>query len=276
MSQKIKYISRLKDEFDTVICGVNGVIADGTQLNAASLDALIKMYQSGKRVMLASNLGLRVSELFDWLKSAGVPMNIFYAMITAGEIAHFYLQNTVSLGCCYYNSASIPSKVMRGLNYRETQLINKADFILVETGVYSLNVEAQMPVLEQALRKNIPLICVGNNTSVMGDNGQVYAGAGALAEQYALLGGKVLPFGKPDVRIASYLTENISGFQKSRCLIIGDCMATDMRLGHNFKASTLLLTTGVHQLVDVKSSQMDALQADYGLHVDYYTEALQW
>lgn len=276
MSQKLKYISRIKDEFDTVICGVNGVIMRGSQIDAAALGTLIKMYQSGKRVMLSSNLSLRVGELFGLLKSAGVPMNIFCAMITAGEIAHFYLQNASSLGRCYYNMTSLPSKMMFGLNYQETRLLDKAHFVLAETVAEGINVEAQMPVLEQALRRGLPLVCVGNNTSVVSDNGQICAGAGALAEQYALLGGKVLSFGKPDVRIAAYLTENIADFQRSRCLVIGDGMATDMRLGYNFKAQTLLLTSGVHQLSADLGTQINELQANYGLHVDYYAETLQW
>ena len=59
-------------------------------------------------------------------------------------------------------------------------------------------------------------------------------------------------------------------------MVIGDCMATDMRLGNAFKAKTLLLTGGVHQLADAQSQQIDVLSANYGLHVDYYTENLQW
>jgi len=276
MSQKIKYISRLKDDFDTVICGVNGVITEGLQINVAAIDALIKMYQSGKRIMLASNLSLRVNDLFGLLKSSGVPMNIFYAMITAGEIAHFYLQNSDSLGRCYYNLTSSASKVMHGLDYQETSLLEEAQFLLVETKPEFIDVESQQAVLDFALRQKLPLICVGNNTSVMLNRHVVGAGAGAVAEQYALRGGKVFSFGKPDVRIASYLTENISDFKKNRCLIIGDCMSTDIRLGHNFKSQTLLLTNGVHQIANASSAQIDELQANYGLHVDYYTETLQW
>ena len=275
MSQKIKYISRLRDEFDAVICGVNGVVLNGTKVDAAAVDALIKMYQSGKKVMLASNLSFRVIDLFCLLKEAGVPMNIFYAMITAGEMTHFYLQNTDDLGHRYLNLTSRPSELMRGLPYAETRLPDNADFVLAETTVDGIALQACMPVLDQALRRQLPLLCVGNNTSVVTDGG-LREGAGAVAEQYALLGGQIIPFGKPDVRIAAYLTENIANFSSDRCLVIGDCMATDMRLGNAFKAKTLLLTGGVHQLVDAQSQQIDVLSANYGLHVDYYTENLQW
>ena len=94
MTQKLKYLSRIKDEFDSVICGVNGVFVFGEQTDKTAVETLIKLYQSGKKVALASNSGMRVKDLYYALKQKDVPMNIFYAMITAGEIAHFYLKNT--------------------------------------------------------------------------------------------------------------------------------------------------------------------------------------
>src|SRR5574344_1771010 len=102
MNKPIKHISRIKDDFNTVICGVNGVICDGEKVYQEPIDALIKMYQSGIKIALASNSGLRVRELFYFLKQNSVPMNIFYAIITAGEIAHFYLKNNSSLGNSYF------------------------------------------------------------------------------------------------------------------------------------------------------------------------------
>ena len=97
MSKIIKHISRIRDEFDTVICGVNGVICNGLNFFPESAEALIKLYQSGKKIAVASNSGMRVQDLFLLLKRHGLPMNIFYAMITAGEIAHFYLKNQTSI-----------------------------------------------------------------------------------------------------------------------------------------------------------------------------------
>lgn len=92
MNSLIKHISRIRDEFDTVICGVNGVFTDGQKVFPESVDALTKLYQSGKKIALASNSGLRVQNLFWHLKRCGMPMNIFYALITAGEIAHYYFK----------------------------------------------------------------------------------------------------------------------------------------------------------------------------------------
>ena len=117
MNLKVKYLSRINDEFDTVICGVNGVIMHGEDVYKESIDALIKLYQSGKKVMLASNSGWRVKDLYYILKRKNVPMNIFYAMITAGEVAHFYLKNNKNLGHSYYNLTGKNLFVMPELDY---------------------------------------------------------------------------------------------------------------------------------------------------------------
>ncbi|MBR1601291.1 MAG: HAD hydrolase-like protein [Alphaproteobacteria bacterium] len=276
MSQKLKYISRVKDEFDSVICGVNGVFMYGNKVDAESLQTLIKFYQSGKKIALASNSSLRVRDLYYLLKRNDVPMNIFYAMITAGELAHFYLKNTHDLGHSYYNLSGFNTTIVNGLNYEKADSIVMADFILAQTDYEGVDETSVMPILEQALHLNLPMLCVGNNTSLVGSKG-VVSGMGAIAERYAIMGGKqVIPFGKPDVRIASYLVEGIPAFSKERCLVIGDCMSTDMRMANNFGVKSLLLTNGVHQMGYNVEQQLEELSGSYGLNIDYYAEALRW
>lgn len=273
MSQQLKYISRIKDEFDTVICGMNGVFMRGASLEPKAINALIKLYQSGKKIMLATNSGWRVNDIFHLLKNNHVPMHIFHAIISAGEIAHFYLKNNHSLGNKYYSFAS--SFVMQGLNYELTEDICSADFLLAETEMGSFDDEKHTIIMQEAISRKLPLLCVGNNTSVITEKGLCNS-VGTLAEQYAMQGGKIIPFGKPDKRIVAYLSENITNFDCHRCLIIGDCMATDIRMGNSVRAQTLLITNGVLQLRNPNEQQINELSQNYGLNIDYYMENLQW
>ena len=274
MTRKIKYVSRIKDEFDTVISGVNGVFMRGDDVVTEAVDTLIKLYQSGKKIMLASNSGLRVKDLYYLLKHKNIPMNIFYAMITAGEIAHFYLKNN-HIGETYYNLSEKESGVAAGLSCKPADSIVMADFILAETESTGIDVADKTALLEQALHLRLPLLCIGNNTSLVTSNGVVES-VGAVAEKYALMGGQVIPFGKPDVRIAAYLSESVPGFMAQRCLVVGDGMATDIRMGNNFGAKTLFLTEGVHQLDVNVEQRLESLTESYGLNVDYYMERFIW
>ena len=275
MNRRLKYLSRIHEDFDTVICGVNGVILSGENVVSSSLDVLIKLYQNNKNICIASNSSLRVWDLYKLLKHKGVPMEIFSAMVTAGEVAHFYLKNETSLGNAYYNLAQHASNVAQGLPYRATDSLVLADFIIAETDDCGFLSEKYYPQLEQALQLRLPLLCVGNDVTVI-SSGESKINAGAVAEQYAMMGGKIIPFGKPDVRMISYLTEDIANFDGKRCLVVGDCMSTDIRMGNNFGTKTLFLTDGVHQLHDNVETQLEDLAEHYGLRVDYYTEDLQW
>ena len=275
MNQKLRYLSYIKDDFDTVICGVNGVITCGKELIPNSIETCTALYQSGKKVMLASNSSMRVNALFCLLRSRGVPLNIFQAMITAGEICHFYLKSN-NLGHSYYNINDYPARVMQGLNeYRCVDKVIMSDFMLVENAPDGINISSKINTLEQALSLNLPLVCVGNNTSLLTTQG-VKSAAGALAEQYAMMGGKIISFGKPDERIIKYLTENIYAYNPSRCLVIGDSMATDIRMGNISKTQTLLISNGIHQLHDDDIEKINELSTGYGLNVDYYMENLRW
>lgn len=275
MNKTIKHISRIRDEFDIVVCGVNGVLTDGQRIFPESIDVLVKLYQSGKKIALASNTGMRVQNLFLFLKRSGVPMNIFYAVITAGEIAHYHLKKQKKSGTTYFSLDKNKQCSVEGLDFEKVDSVVLADFILAETNEFGVETEQWNAVLEQALNLHLPFLCVGNDTSVVTKDG-IKANVGSLAEQFAIMGGKIIPFGKPDLRIATYLTENLDDFDASRCLFIGDNMATDMRLGNNFGGKNLLLTGGVHQIKGDLTKQVDELSTSYGLSVDYCMEKLQW
>lgn len=275
MNSLIKHISRIRDEFDTVICGVNGVFTDGQKVFPESVDALTKLYQSGKKIALASNSGLRVQNLFWHLKRCGMPMNIFYALITAGEIAHYYFKQQKNAGSTYYSLVSENCCALNELDYEKVDSVLMADFLVAEQSEKGAEIAELMPTLEQAAGLNLPLLCIGNDTSVLTPQA-VKTAAGAVAEQYAMIGGKIISFGKPDLRIAAYLTENLPNFDVSRCLFIGDNMATDMRLGNNFGGKNLLITSGIHQLSGDLIKQTDELSTGFGLNVDYCMEKLQW
>ena len=274
MVKTIKYISRIKDDFDCVICGVNGVITDGTNIFAQAKDTLSHLYLDGKKIVLATNSGQRVYELFEYLKKEHFPVHIFNSMITAGELAHYSLKNRDDLGLMYYPLSQNSGAIMQGLKYQRTESLVLADFILAETTAENLRHEGSLKLLEKALNLKLPMICVGNNTVIMSNNG-VQESVGSLAEQYAFMGGKIITFGKPDIRIAKYLTEGLK-IAPERCLVIGDNMATDMKMGANFKAKTLLVCSGVHQLKNDIEQKISELSLNFGINIDFATENLQW
>ena len=77
-------------------------------------------------------------------------------------------------------------------------------------------------------------------------------------------------------KVSDICLDKIKEFEAQRCLVVGDGMATDIRMGNNFGAKTLFLTEGVHQLDVNVEQRLESLTESYGLNVDYYMERFIW
>ena len=71
--------------------------------------------------------------------------------------------------------------------------------------------------MEFAASMNVPMVCVGNDTSGFA-NGDICLASGAVAEQYAALGGQIITIGKPETWVFEYALEGIG--EKSKTLLI--------------------------------------------------------
>ena len=89
----------------------------------------------------------------------------------------------------------------------------------------------------------LPFVCAGNDTSCF-INGKLCLSSGAVAENYAILGGRILTLGKPDVRVVQYALEDIA--QNENILIIGDNVATDIKAASLLGFDSILISKGRH------------------------------
>ena len=106
MIKPIVNISKVIDNFDTVIIGFSGVLSDGGGVKVDAVNALINMKKIGKNIVLVSNSPLRVAALAKILHDNRVPLAVFDSMITAGEILHYRLKYRIGelsgIGSSFY------------------------------------------------------------------------------------------------------------------------------------------------------------------------------
>jgi HAD superfamily hydrolase (TIGR01450 family) len=113
--------------------------------------------------------------------------------------------------------------------------------------------------------RHLDLICA-NPDIVVEDGGKLFYCAGAIAERYADMGGRVIQAGKPFAPIfgrALVLAQEASGHtvDRSRILVIGDAMRTDIRGAHDQGLDSLFVTSGIHRSElhgDVHGASLDA------------------
>lgn len=277
-------ISKIMDNYDAVISGFNGVLYNGAAVNAEALSALKKCAENGKKAMILSNSPLRVHEVVSLLSDRPSELSFLTAIITAGEILHYQLKNPLKLGLGgkrYYNLGGTSDRgIFSGLDYVKTTNISQADFLFVgDVAAHKQNLADYAAELEHACSLGLPLLCVGNDLARFHE-GKEALGCGAIAEQYAVLGGKIITFGKPQTELLNYAAECLKT-EKNKILYVGDSFASDIKSGNLMGADTVLVSKGIHvtflgegYIPDVEKARN--LAANFDAYSDYVISGLRW
>ncbi len=249
MIKPVVNLSRVADNYDTFILGFNGVLYEGGNILPAAADALRNLFLQGKKVVLLTNSSWRVATVAEWLAENGVNPADFACIMSAGEILHYKLKNNAgtyaALGNTYYHLGSNADKgVFSSLDYVAVNSISAAHFLYIsEVAQVDDTVDTYRPHLEQAVSLGLPLICAGNNTSCF-KNGKICLASGAIAEQYAVMGGRIITLGKPDTTLLKYTIDGVG--DTGSILVIGDNVATDIKPASLLGWDSMLISKGRH------------------------------
>ena len=271
------------DSHDVYVCGLNGVIYNGQSFLPEAIEALIRLRKNGKQVVLLSNTAMRLTELIEKMYAAGVSPRLFNNIITMGEVLHSQLQagsqRYAALGQVYYNLGDGDTAVFEGLNYQNTENASRADFLYIGSAPSHI-AEDYMDILSHSASLNIPMLCIGNDTSAF-VNGEIGSASASIAEQYAILGGRILTLGKPDKQIVAYAIESYKNTPSDRILLIGDSVSTDIKGANNAGISSMLISKGIHvnylgegYIPDVTKTR--ELSTSTGAAPDYVISNLRW
>ena len=105
-----------------------------------------------------------------------------------------------------------------------------------------------VPLLERAIKKNIPFICANPDyETVECSTENLIICMGTIAELYKDFGGLVYIKGKPSIEIYIEATKNFKRINKKKMLAIGDSIHHDIKGAINFGIDSLLITSGIHK-----------------------------
>ncbi len=286
MIKPIVNILKIIDNYEIFIVGFSGVITDGSSVKSEAVTTLVNLKKSGKHIILLSNTPMRVEAVAKLLHENKIPLSLFDSIITAGEILHYHLKSKQgifgALGTHYYQLGSQEDDgVFSGLDYERVTDISKADFIYMSS-VASMEdtPDTYRAELEHAASLAIPFVCAGNDTSTY-KGGKVCLAPGAIAEQYAVLGGNIITVGKPDIKIMEYALEDFADMDKAKILMIGDNMSTDIKGANLMGIHAALISKGVHvnflgegYIPDVAKTR--ELSNNFDVSPDYVISNLRW
>ncbi len=239
-------------DYDGFILDLWGVVHDGTAPFPGVLDCMGRLIEARKRVVLLSNAPRRSDDVVRRIAKIGVPAGLYHGVMSSGEEAWQHLARRddpfyAALGRRVLHIGSERDLEIReglGLDFVETPA--EADFIL-NTGPaeWEDTIADYAPVLSAARARGLPMVCANPDLVVI-HNGRPALCAGALAEHYESIGGRVRWHGKPYPSVYDSCLALMGVAERRRILAIGDSLRTDIAGAAGAGIDALLILGGVH------------------------------
>lgn len=226
----------LAEAHDGFILDLWGVIHDGVTPYPGAVDVLRRLRDAGKPTVLLSNAPRRAAAAQAAMRAMGIEDALYTGILTSGEATHLHLKAQdepffAGLGERVFHLGPERDKnVMEGLWLTEVASPSHADWVL-NTGPDDHHpgqtVDEFEMTLEACAALDLPMVCANPDLEVI-RGGQRAICAGALAERYAELGGRVRLVGKPDPAIYPRVLRMLGVRDRARVLAVGDSLRTDV------------------------------------------------
>ncbi|MGZ8363733.1 MAG: TIGR01459 family HAD-type hydrolase [Caulobacteraceae bacterium] len=286
MAAPLKIISGLSQVaagYDALVCDVWGVVHNGRAAWPDACEALVRFRKAGGAVVLVSN-SPRPSEGFTaQMRSLGVPDEAWDAVTTSGDATRGLLAERAP-GPAWKVGPARDDQLYAGLDLRFAEGPEDAAFISC-SGLFddqNDQPEDYRAAFEVAASRKLEMICANPDRIVQLGDRTIWC-AGALADVYESLGGKVLMAGKPCPPIYDLARKRLAealGHAPERILAIGDGVATDVAGANSQGFDCLFIAGGIHG-GDFDGGALDAQAATetlakQGAHAAFAMGALSW
>jgi HAD superfamily hydrolase (TIGR01459 family) len=250
----LHFVERLRDlvdHTDVVLSDIWGVVHNGLESFPGACAALHTYRNRGGTVILITNAPRPADSVQRQLQKLGVADDTYDAIVSSGDLTRLYVAGHPGRKV-FWLGPERDNSIYRGLDPVLSPL-EEADYIVC-TGLLDDETESAedyRPMMLQALKRKLPLICANPDIVVERGDRLIYC-AGAIAELYRELGGEVIFYGKPHrpiyERAIELAAERRGGAAPAldRVLAIGDSVRTDLAGAHGFGIDCLFVTRGIH------------------------------
>ena len=240
----------LAGQFDAFFIDQFGVIMDTSGPYPFAVDAIKRLSEYNKPIVLISNSGKRAEKNCARLERLGFELNLFTAVITSGEVAYWTIKNKFQDVCSttpkiYLISRNADTSPINGLYCEIAKNTDEADYLIIagsESDRKPLNYYTSL--LEPLATRGVTAFCTNPDLMMLTPNGTSF-GAGLIAKEYEKMGGPVTWFGKPHPLIYKFALNKIPEINSKKVLCIGDSVEHDIRGSFNANCSSALVKTGI-------------------------------
>lgn len=255
MTQPIATLAEVAARYDALFCDLWGCLHNGVAAFPDAVAALQRFRTGGGTVVLLTNAPRPSPAVIRQLDHLGVPRDCWDLVVSSGDASREAMVSGLVGRKVWHlgpdKDASFFTDTTDGLDVGliERVPLDKAEGIVC-TGLFDDLTETPddyRASLLYAKAKGLKMLCTNPDLVVDMGEQRVYC-AGALAAEFAAMGGTALYFGKPHPPIYDLARRRLAALRPVRdehVLCIGDGIATDIQGGMAEGLDTLFLTGGI-------------------------------
>lgn len=245
----IETLDEIADGYGVVLCDVWGVLHNGMRAFPDAVTALRAARAKGRAVVLVTNSPRPRRGVADQLAALDVPADCYDAIVSSGDVTRRLI-------------AEGPRRLFHLGPDRDLAIYDGIDVELCEefeaqavvcTGLFDDDDETPEDYADMLRRfrmRDLPFICANPDIVVERGDELIWC-AGALARDYARLGGRTEIAGKPHRPIYEAALTVASGILgrtvgKEDALAIGDGILTDIKGAADNGIDVLFVSAGIH------------------------------
>ncbi|HLH93215.1 MAG TPA: TIGR01459 family HAD-type hydrolase [Xanthobacteraceae bacterium] len=247
----IEHVAPLAASYDVILSDVWGVVHNGVAATLPACDALARFRAGGGTVMLITNAPRAAAVVREFIDKLHVPHDAYDGIISSGDVTRDVIVRRRG-ETVFHIGPKRDVSVFSELGIEAFAPPESADYVVC-TGLFDDDREQPenyRPLLTQLLKRGLLMVCANPDLVVERGDRLVYC-AGAVADLYASLGGKVLYAGKPHAPIYEMALARAAAVRGQmpaldRVLAIGDSVRTDLTGANSFGIDCLFVTAGIH------------------------------
>ena len=236
------YWDTLDARYSAILCDIWGVVHDGVQLYPTSAERLCGWREQGRKVILITNAPRTAEAVEAQLGRIGLPRECWDASATSGEAGIAAIK-----GLAHPTGFLGTSQDRQILEEHGLQFVEDGFTDIAVTGLDGMRsgVDEYRAQLEALATRDVLLHCF-NPDRVVVRGGVTEPCAGAIADVYEGLGGRVEWYGKPFHTIYDYALSLAGTPPREAVLAVGDALVTDMLGAAKQGFDAVFVQGGIH------------------------------
>jgi HAD superfamily hydrolase (TIGR01459 family) len=232
----------LDPKYSVILCDIWGVVHDGVRLYPNSAERLLQWREEGRKLILITNAPRTAEAVEAQLGRIGLPRGSWDGIATSGEAGIAAIRGldrpTGFIG------TKEDRKILKehGLEFFDDGF---ADVAVTGLDGIRRSTEDYRPQLEALAGRDVLFHCF-NPDRVVVRGGVPEPCAGALADLYEGVGGRVEWYGKPHHGIYDYSLHLAGNPPRESVLVIGDALVTDMLGAARQGFDAVFVQGGIH------------------------------